>query len=421
MLIGAVADNLTGATDLALMLVREGMRTLQVIGVPQDAAALSGYDAVVVALKSRTIPAERAVAQSVAAAEVLLGAGARQIFFKYCSTFNSTAEGNIGPVTDALMVHLGTDLTIVCPAFPATGRTVYRGHLFVGDLPLDESPMKDHPLTPMRDSSLIRLMARQTSLSVGLVSFDHVNAGPAAVMRAFDDARQAGHRVVVVDAICERHLRTIGEAVAGMPLVTGGSGIAIGLPANFVREGLLQPALPTSSMAAPAGRAAVLAGSCSAATRGQVTAAAAAGLPSFQIEPSALAEGRLTADDILEWAQGHREDGPIVIYSSADPEAVRATQDALGRDRAGSLIEETLADVARGLVDDGVTRLVVAGGETSGAVVAALDLAALEIGPEIDPGVPWTRSIDGRQLALALKSGNFGSQDFFLKAWSLLR
>lgn len=420
MLIGAVADDLTGATDLALMLAAGGMRAIQVMGVPRDTERLREFDAVVVALKSRTIPAAEAVDLSLAAARALRSAGCRQLLFKYCSTFDSTDEGNIGPVAEALMAETGAEITIACPAFPTNGRTIYMGNLFVGREPLAESPMRDHPLTPMRDSNLVRVLQRQTGLKVGLVPFPVVERGAAAIRAALAAAREAGERILIVDALSDGNLREIGAAVADLALITGGSGIALGLPDNFVREGLLSPSPPPAKLAAPAGRAAILAGSCSQATRQQVATAIEAGFPALRVDPGALADGSQTAAQILEWATSQAPGKPVLIYSSDDPEAVRAVQAALGRAEAGDLVERTLAAVGSGLAASGFSRLIVAGGETSGAVVGALGVAMLEIGPEIDPGVPWTRAIGGAGLVLALKSGNFGAPDFFVKAWDRL-
>lgn len=419
MLIGAVADDLTGATDLALMLTAGGMRTIQVMGVPVDAAALEGFDAVVVALKSRTIPAAEAVAMSLDSARALRAAGCRQLIFKYCSTFNSTDAGNIGPVAAALMDLVGADLTIACPAFPTNGRTIYMGNLFVGQAPLAESPMRDHPLTPMRDLNLVRVLQRQTELKVGLVAFATVDRGREAIGTAFMEAKARGEKILIVDAITDRHLVEIGAAANDFALITGGSGIALGLPANFAASGVFTPAEPPATIKAPAGRAAILAGSCSQATRGQVAQAIAAGIPALRLEPQKLADGSQTAAAALDWALARDRDKPVLIYSSDDPEAVLKVQAALGREAAGHVVEQALADVARGLKAAGFTRLIVAGGETSGAVVGALGVSMLEIGPSIDPGVPWTRAV-GDGMVLALKSGNFGAGNFFLKAWSML-
>jgi 3-dehydrotetronate 4-kinase len=426
MLLGCIADDLTGATDLALMLTRAGMRTLQVMEVPTSATPIDSFDAVVVALKSRTIPAREAVALSLASAEALLARGAKQILFKYCSTFDSTDDGNIGPVADALLERLGETLTLACPAFPANKRTIYLGYLYAGDVLLSDSSMKDHPLTPMRDSNLVRVLQRQTPHAVGLVPFEVVQHGADAIKAAFVQARAAGQRHVIVDAITDQHLIEIGAAAADMKLITGGSGIALGLPANFVRQGLLRPVPPSATFAAPKGRALILAGSCSAATRAQVAAVIATGVPAFRIEPLALAKGDVTVASLVAWVGAQTADRPALIYSSATPDDVQAIQGALGREVAGHLIEATLAAVARGVVAAGVTRLIVAGGETSGAVVNGLGITALAIGPEIDPGVPWTRTVGtrtvgaGSDLVLALKSGNFGTDDFFTKAWTKL-
>ncbi|WP_293860806.1 3-oxo-tetronate kinase [uncultured Alsobacter sp.] len=420
MLLGVIADDLTGATDVSLMLAREGMRVVQTVGVPASASALPDADAVVVSLKSRTNPAAEAVAWSLASCEALLGAGARQILFKYCSTFDSTDEGNIGPVTEALVARLKAPWTVACPAFPANGRSVYQGHLFVGQQLLSDSPMKDHPLTPMRDANLVRVLQRQTRLPVGLAPTSTVNKGAAAVRGAFEALAKDGPAIGIGDAISDDHLRILGEAFAGQPLLTGGSGIALGLPANFRRAGLLGDAGEARSFGAPAGHSAILAGSCSAATRGQVQDAQEKGVPAFALDPVAIAAGRMTAADVLAWARPKLGAAPILVYSTAEPEAVRAVQERFGRDEAGAMIERLLGEVAKGLAAAGVKRLVVAGGETSGAVVGALGAAALEIGPEIDPGVPWTLTAGGEPMALALKSGNFGTRDFFTKALKML-
>ncbi len=309
-LIGSVADDITGATDLCLMLSRAGMHTIQVIGVPDPGQALPLADAVVVALKSRTLPAEQAVAMSLASARALLAAGAEQILFKYCSTFDSTDAGNIGPVTDALMTLLDTDLTIACPSFPANGRTVYKGHLFVGDQLLSDSPMKDHPLTPMRDANLVRVLGRQTTRPVGLVDNTIIAQGPGAVADAFGKARGAGQGILVVDTLSDADLMTIGAACAGFRLVTGGSGIAAGLAANFIRAGRTGGAGAGAVMAAPPGRAVILAGSCSVATLGQIEAARAAGMPIRALDAGALASGRDTAQAAADWAIASTGDTP---------------------------------------------------------------------------------------------------------------
>lgn len=418
MLLGAIADDLTGGTDLALTLSREGMVTVQVIGVPEAGAPLPDADAIVVSLKSRTSPVAEAVEESLASARALLDAGARQLFFKYCSTFDSTDEGNIGPVAEALMDLLGENLTIACPAFPANGRTVYKGHLFVGDLLLSDSSMKDHPLTPMRDASLVRVLQRQTSKPVGLVDHRAVSGGVAALETAFSG--RSG--MLVVDALTDDDLRAIGAAAQQLRLLTGGSGLAIGLPESFRRQGLLPERRSTgTAFAASKGRSVIFAGSCSTATRRQVDAAIEAGTPAMRLDALDIAAGTVTADDVVRFVT--ENDGRLapLVYSSADPAIVAEVQRKLGRHEAGAIVERLLAKAAAALAGDGFRRFVVAGGETSGAVVASLGVNALRIGPEIAPGVPWTRSADsGLDISLALKSGNFGGDDFFLTAFETL-
>ena len=418
-LIGCVADDLTGATDLALILKRAGCRVVQIIGVPEAGQAVPDADAIVVALKSRTVPAQAAVAWSLEALGWLRRAGCRQHFFKYCSTFDSTDQGNIGPVADAMMAALGAPVTIACPAFPENGRSIYQGHLFVGDMLLSDSPMKDHPLTPMRDSNLVRVLARQSRSHVGLVPFATVEKGPEAVRAALDALAAKGPSIAIVDAITNDHLMTIGAALDGMALVTGGSGVAMGLPQNFLRARLLEARAAAADFDPPAGATVMLAGSCSAATRGQVEAARAA-LPSLLLDADALADDGGIVDEAIAWARERLAKGPALIYSSADPAVVARIQERHGREHAGAMIEGAFARIAAALREAGVTRYIVAGGETSGAVVEALGVNALRIGPEIDPGVPWTTSIGGAPLALALKSGNFGAPDFFAKAHGML-
>lgn len=417
MLLGAIADDFTGATDLANTLVRNGMRTVQLIGVPSDTTEIGDADAVIIALKTRTLPAADAVAHSLAALVWLRARGARQVLFKYCSTFDSTDAGNIGPVADALLDALGSDFTVYCPAFPENGRTIYYGYLFVGKVLLSESGMRDHPLTPMRDPSLVRVLSRQTPHAVGLVAHSTVAAGAGAIDRGFTELRTRKVRHAIVDALVDDDLRTLGMAIADLPLITGGSGIALGLPAAYRTRGwLAQQDDAAASLPADGGLAAVIAGSCSTATLAQVEAMRAH-RPVFDIDPLALAAGSDVVSAALAWAQPLLADGPVLVSASALPERVAAIQQVLGREQAGALVEHALARIARGLVDAGVRRLVVAGGETSGAVVQALDVTALRIGTQIDPGVPWTVTV-GRtpELALALKSGNFGASDFFLRA-----
>ena len=418
-LLGAIADDFTGATDLANTLVRQGMSTVQLFDAPADDLPPPDVDAVVVALKSRTIPAPDAIDQSLQALRWLRAAGARQIFFKYCSTFDSTPAGNIGPVADALLEALGADFTIACPSFPETGRTICHGYLFVGEELLSESGMKDHPLTPMTDPSLVRVLAAQTPHPVGLVRYDTVAAGAEVIRAAYGALRAEGRRHAIVDALSDADLMAIGEASADLALLTGGSGVALGLAENFRRRGMLPAGRVSDALPAIAGREAVLAGSCSRATLGQIEAMKAK-RPHLALDTLRLAAGEDVVAESLAWAGDKLASGPVLIYSSVPPENLARVQDALGRETAGEMIEAAMARIAQGLVADGVRRLVVAGGETSGAVVRALGVTGIQIGPQIDPGVPWTASLGADPLALALKSGNFGAPDFFIKAFEVL-
>jgi uncharacterized protein YgbK (DUF1537 family) len=423
-LLGCIADDFTGATDLANNLVRSGMRTVQTIGVPADAEARVDADAIVVALKSRTIAADEAVAQSLAALRWLQAQGVEQVYFKYCSTFDSTPAGNIGPVTDALLDALhgpGQGFTIACPAFPDNQRTVFKGHLFVGDVLLSDSGMRHHPLTPMTDANLVRVLQAQTRRRVGRVDQAVVARGAEAIGQRFAQLQAEGVGIAVVDAVGNDDLLRIGLALAGMPLVTAGSGIAIGLPQNWQTSGEAADQLPPAT-----GWQAVVSGSCSVATNAQVQHFRDQGRPAFAVNPLEIAAGVDVVGQALDWAapllaQGH---GPVLVHATAQAQAVRAVQAKLGVAQAGELVERTLSRIAAGLVQAGVRQLVVAGGETSGAVVQALGVTQMAIGPQIDPGVPWTavRSplCPGEGVHVALKSGNFGGVDFFGRAFGLL-
>ena len=423
MVLGCIADDFTGATDLANNLVRGGMRVVQAIGVPAQPLDTQA-DAVVVALKSRTLPVHDAIAQSLAALRWLQAQGAQQIYFKYCSTFDSTTQGNIGPVAEALMAALGTDFTIATPAFPDNHRTVFKGHLFVGDALLNESGMQNHPLTPMNDANLVRVLQGQCAGQVGLIDYRVVAQGGAAIQARIAQLRSQGVRVAVVDAISNDDLMRLAPALKGMPLVTAGSGVAIGLPGNFG----LAPSSTASALPPSVGRQAVVSGSCSLATNRQVQAFIQSGRPALAIDPLQISARQAAGGDVvadtLAWAQPLLAQGPLLVYSSAEAKAVKAVQEQLGAGAAGALVEYTLASIARGLVTLGVRQLVLAGGETSGACVQALNISQLRIGPQIDPGVPWCHAQSdaaaGAGLHLTLKSGNFGTDDFFSKAFGQL-
>ena len=423
LLLGCIADDFTGASDLANNLVRAGMRVMQTIGVPTSPLT-AGVDAVVVALKSRTIAPQEAVAQSLAALTWLQAQGAQQIYFKYCSTFDSTAQGNIGPVTEALMDALGTDFTIATPAFPDNNRTVFKGYLFAGDALLNESGMQNHPLTPMLDANLVRVLQAQTQRVVGLIDHSVVAQGSGAVLERIAQLKAAGVGMAIVDAISNDDLMRLGPALKGMPLVTAGSGVAIGLPQNFG----IAPSLKACQLPPASGLKAVVSGSCSLATNRQVRAFIAAGLPAMAIDPMRMASGMDVTSEALAWAAPRLANGPVLVYSSNESGAVIAVQQQLGAEAAGALVERTLAAIAKGLVALGVRQLVVAGGETSGACVQALGITQMQIGPQIAPGVPWCFALlppgsngsPTEGLHITLKSGNFGADDFFTKAFTML-
>jgi uncharacterized protein YgbK (DUF1537 family) len=415
MLPGCIADDFTGASDLANTLAKGGMTTIQFAGVPRR-ADVPACEAGVVALKTRSIPAAEAVRQALEALEWLRGRGCRQFVFKYCSTFDSTTAGNIGPVAEALLAALDAPAAIVCPAFPATGRTLFMGHLFVGDRLLSESGMEHHPLNPMTDPDIRRWLKRQTKCAVGLVPHAVVREGAAAVSAAIDAEAEAGKPLVVVDAVADEDLMTIGKAIAGHRLITGGSGIALGLPENFRGAGLLADA--GSGFEPIPGPGVVLSGSCSTASNAQVMEHLKTH-PGLAVVASDLMDGRLSADDALGFVRSNIGKAPIV-YSTADPASVKAAQERYGREALAARIEHFFASLSVKLVAEGVTRLAVGGGETSGAVVTALGLGHMLVGPEIDPGVPALATERPTPLRLALKSGNFGAAGFYDKALKVL-
>jgi uncharacterized protein YgbK (DUF1537 family) len=422
-LLGCIADDFTGATDLASMFVRGGARCVQTIGVPSGALVSDEVDVIVVALKSRTIPASDAVTQSLQALDWLREQGCTQFYFKYCSTFDSTPEGNIGPVTDALLDALGSDFTVACPALPENRRSVFNGYLFANDVPLNESGMQDHPLTPMRDANLVRLLSPQTQRAVGLIDYRCLRGGAAATRARIEALRADGVGIAVCDAIDNGDLDTLAQVCAELPLVTAGSGLALGIAARWRASGALASTQSAGALAPACGRQAIISGSCSRATLAQIEQACAR-YPAFHVEPQQLMDGADVVDQALAWSARQDPAVPVLIYASSAPEAVLQVQARHGAAAVGARIESALGEIARRLVEDqGVAQLLVAGGETSGAVVSALQVDALRIGPSIDPGVPWTQSRGrrGAELSLALKSGNFGSENFMTKAWEVLK
>ena len=414
MYLGAVADDVTGGTDLASVLRRAGLDVVQTLDIP---AAVPEADAVVVSLKIRTVPAVEATGQAAAAAGALVSGGAAQIFFKYCSTFDSTDEGNIGPVIDILLQRLQAEFSIACPVYPELGRTVYAGHLFVGNQLLSDSSMRHHPLTPMSDSNLVRVLGRQTPSRVGLVDLGTVEAGAAAVALSFRDLARTGHRMAVVDALFERHLDVIAEASRGLKLVTGGAALG-GALARTTRARLgLRRRNAASPIHAPV---AMLSGSCSAMTLSQIEHASGL-MPTHEIDPLKVAEDPSELPRLIDWASDRIRRGGVLVYSSGRPDVVRAVQERLGREQAASLIESLFGSLATALAGCGVRTFVVAGGETSAAVLHALRIRTLTFGDELDPGVPWTWSLDPAGFVFALKSGNFGTREFFAKALEHVR
>ena len=419
--LGCIADDFTGATDLANNLVRAGMRVVQTIGVPSEPMQ-EPVDAVVVALKSRTIAPADAVAQSLQALRWLQAQGVQQVYFKVCSTFDSTPQGNIGPVTDALMQALGLPFTVATPAFPDNKRTVFKGYLFAGDVLLNESGMQNHPLTPMTDPNLVRVMQAQTRQRVGLIDHNVVAQGPDAIRQRMAALQADGVGVAIVDAISNDDLLRLGPAIADLPLVVAGSGVAIGLPANFG----IEPSSQAAELPPVRGLKAIVSGSCSAATNAQVLHFIQSGRPALAIDPLRIAAGMDVCAEALAWAEPHLASGPVLVYSTAEPRDVKAIQGRLGVEEAGAMVERTIAGIARGLVARGVQQLVVAGGETSGACVQALGIERMRIGGQIDPGVPWCHApVDPALKAeggvhITLKSGNFGTTDFFTKAFQTL-
>ncbi len=421
--LGCIADDYTGASDLANTLTRQGLRTVQTIGVPSDDLAMPEVDAVVVSLKSRSIEAGLAVSKSRDAEKWLRGRGARHVLFKICSTFDSTDAGNIGPVMDALRADSGDAIVLVTPAFPETGRTIYQGNLFVGLVPLNESPLKDHPLNPMHDSNLVRVLARQSKTKIGLVELAVLTRGADAVKARLADLAAKGTGAAIIDAVFDRDLETIGTVALDHRLSVGASGIGLGLARALVASGKVRSSAPNAvAGAAVGGPAACLAGSCSQATLGQIASAERA-MPVLHLDPDRVVAGKEEARRAVAWAVERVGSGPILIASSSTPEEVAALQSRHGRDAAGHAIEQAMADIAEGLVRSGVRRLVVAGGETSGAVVDRLKIPGFLVGEEIAAGVPVLRAVGAKNgdMLLALKSGNFGGPEFFSDALKLMR
>ena len=421
--LGCIADDYTGASDLANTLTRCGLRTVQAIGIPADSLTLPDVSVVVVSLKIRSIAAAEAVSQARAADAWLRKRGASHVMYKICSTFDSTDDGNIGPVLDALRTDAGEAIAVVTPAFPETARTVYQGNLFVGALPLNESPLRDHPLNPMRDANLVRVLARQSRSKVGLIDLRTVVAGPAAIRNRLADLAKEGFAAAIADAVFDRDLEAIGAAALERRVSIGASGLGRGLARGLIASSATAASASTEAMGAPVGgRTACLAGSCSQATLAQIERAERA-MPVLRLDPDGLVCGPQEVQRALAWASEHLDQGPILLASSAAPDRVAAVQARHGRAAAGHAIEQAMATIAAGLLDRGARRLVIAGGETAGAVVDRLAIPAFLVGPEIAAGVPVLRTIGAKpnEMVLALKSGNFGGPDFFMDALRLMQ
>ncbi|MGI9316670.1 MAG: 3-oxo-tetronate kinase [bacterium] len=421
--LGCIADDFTGATDIALLIKQAGYSVVQTIGLPDCNYDIPDVDAVVVALKSRTVEPHLAVQQSLSAHKALLELGMQQCFFKYCSTFDSTSHGNIGPVSDGLLKACGADIAIACPAFPVNGRTVYMGHLFVHQQLLSESPMRDHPLTPMTDANLVRVLKTQSQYQVGLIDVQQVESGSEVLCRAFEEFRSSRTRLVIVDALSNQHLETIGKSVIDHRLVTGGSALGAYLVRARIQAEDRRKCTKDLKIDVPDGASAVLAGSCSQATLQQIEYASGI-MPAMKLDLDSIAQGQFDLDRVLAWTGQYIHNGPVLIYASESAEQ-RAQQridspSAQQSECLGERIENAFATLTPALVEQGVRHFVVAGGETSGAVTRSLGVKVLQIGDEIDPGVPWTLSDGDVPVALALKSGNFGGREFFVKALRII-
>ncbi|MBY5543007.1 four-carbon acid sugar kinase family protein [Rhizobium leguminosarum] len=422
--LGSIADDYTGASDLANTLTKNGLRTVQTVGIPDPSLALPDVDAVVVSLKIRSVPASDAVTAATSAERWLRQRGAGHVLYKICSTFDSTDAGNIGPVTEALSDAAGGGIVLVTPAFPETGRSVYLGHLFVGGQPLNESPLKDHPLNPMHDANLVRVLTRQSRNAVGLIDLTAIAAGAGALKARLDALRTTGITAVIADAIFERDLETLGEIALQTPVSTGASGLGLGLARALVRSGRISSggATAADTIRPVGGLSAIVAGSCSKATLHQLDIAERS-MPVLRLDPERLLASPDEIAAAISWAGDRISTGPVVVAASAAPETVSRLQSLYGREASGHAIETATSIITAELVERGVRRLVIAGGETSGAAVDRLAIPAFLIGPEIAPGVPVLRTIGNAQgdMLLALKSGNFGGEDFFTAALAMMR
>ncbi|ONG54789.1 hypothetical protein BKE38_10020 [Pseudoroseomonas deserti] len=415
MRLGVIADDFTGATDIAGFLVANGLRTVQLNDVPPADLQVEA-DAVVISLKTRSCPVQQAVDESLAALAWLQARNCPQFFFKYCSTFDSTAKGNIGPVTDALLAELGEDFTVICPVLPVNGRTIFNGYLFVNGVPLDESGMRHHPVTPMTDANVMRLMDAQSKGKTGNVSYRVMDQGAEAVRAALAELKSKGFRYAVLDALSDAHLVVMGQAVAEMTLVTGGSGLADGMARAWAGSG--DAAAAAAEGRPPKGRGVVLSGSCSQMTNAQV-AAYRAEAPSLAVDVDRSLHDAGYAQELADWVLAQAQGGLApLVFATQPPEELKKLQAKYGAAEASEAVERTFGALAQKLEAAGFDQFIVAGGETSGIVTQSLGIGGFHIGPQIAPGVPWVRAVE-KPLSLALKSGNFGQERFFFDAQNL--
>lgn len=405
-MLGVIADDFTGASDIASFLVENGLSAVQMNGVPTQ--PLQGQvEAIVISLKSRSNPVEQAIEQSLQALNWLQQNGCTQFYFKYCSTFDSTEKGNIGPVTDALLQALGSDFTVITPALPVNGRTIFNGYLFVGEQLLNESGMKNHPITPMKDANLMRLMDAQAQGKTGLVPYSDVIQGADHVKARFADLKAQGYRYAVVDAVDNSQLAVLAEAIAKFKLVTGGSGLAAYMAARLSGGQKGNHAfVPTQ------GKTVVMSGSCSLMTNKQV-AYYKNHAPSYFLEAEQAINNPHYAEELYQWVIANSTAllAPMV-YATVAAEQLHEIQTKFGAEKASHAIEQTFAKLAEKLKATGFTNFITAGGETSSIVVQQLGFSGFYIGKQIAPGVPWLKAVE-EPIYLALKSGNFGREDFF--------
>lgn len=410
--LGVIADDFTGATDIASFMVRAGWKVVLFNGVPDGGFNQESADAIVIALKSRSITTKAAVEQALAASAWLRSQGCQRQLFKYCSTFDSTAEGNIGPVTDALMAFLGASMTLICPAVPDNGRTILQGHLFVKGQLLNQSGMEQHPVTPMKESSLKKLMEAQSTGHCEVITLDtiknHADDIPAALARLAEQKI----KYVICDVLDNHDLLTVARETIHFPLITGAAGIGYAIAALDTRH---QPADAHVLAISKEGASIVLSGSCSSMTNQQVNFYQQRA-SSLALDVEKIINDAAYLQRVTEWALGHAgESLAPMIYATQPPEIIREIQKRYGAEYVSEKIEAFFAALSQNLSQRGFNKFIVAGGETSGAVSQGLNIRGMVIGHAVAPGVPWTQVLNEEKWVI-LKSGNFGDAEFFLKA-----